>query len=54
MVAIKSEDVEKSKLKDKKLLTLNLKKPENDLGFLEEENEWAAIYKYNRYLFEKE
>lgn len=33
---------------------MNVKKPENDLDFLEEENEWAAIYKYNRFLFEKE
>jgi len=29
-------------------------KPENDLDFLEEDNEWAAIFKYNRYLYEKE
>lgn len=40
--------------KNKKLTTLNIVKPENDLDFLEEDNEWAAIFKYNRYLYEKE
>jgi hypothetical protein len=24
------------------------------LAFLEEDDEWAAIYKYNKYLYEKE
>ena len=45
---------EDEKNKDKKLQTLTVKKPENDLDFLQEEDEWAAIYKYNRYLYEKE
>lgn len=45
---------ENEKNKDKKLQTLNPKKPENDLAFLDEDNEWAAIYKYNNYLFKKE
>lgn len=38
----------------KKLQTLNVQKAKNDLNFLDEEDEWAAIYKYNRYLYEKE
>lgn len=44
----------KNKNKDRKLQTMNVKKPENDLEFLKEEDEWAAIYKYNRFLYEKE
>lgn len=36
------------------LTSLQSKKVDNDLGFLNEENQWAAIYKYNRHLFDKE
>jgi hypothetical protein len=38
----------------KKLQGTQIKKYENDLDFLEEENEWAAIYKYNKFLYDKE
>lgn len=33
---------------------MNVQTAKNDLDFLEEEDEWAAIYKYNKYLFDKE
>ena len=33
---------------------LHTKKIENDLAFLNEENQWGAIYKYNKYLYDKE
>ena len=51
---IKKKDDNKDTYKNKKLTALNIVKPENDLDFLEEDNEWAAIFKYNRYLYEKE
>ena len=51
---IKKKDDNEDIYKNKKLTALNIVKPENDLDFLEEDNEWAAIFKYNRYLYEKE
>ena len=36
------------------MTSLHTKKAENDLGFLNEENQWGAIYKYNKYLYDKE
>lgn len=51
---IKKKDDNEDTYKNKKLTALNIVKPENDLDFLEEDNEWAAIFKYNRYLYEKE
>lgn len=48
------DDEQESKHKDRKLQSLHPKKEENELGFLDEENEWAAIYKYNKYLYQKE
>ncbi|EAR96534.1 hypothetical protein TTHERM_00192030 (macronuclear) [Tetrahymena thermophila SB210] len=47
-------DAKSEASKTKKLQGTQIKKPENDLGFLDEENEWAAIYKYNRFLYDKE
>lgn len=38
----------------KKLQGTQIRRVENDLAFLDEENEWAAIYKYNRFLYDKE
>lgn len=40
--------------KSQKMTSLHTKKVENDLGFLNEENQWGAIYKYNKYLYDKE
>ena len=51
---IKKKNDNEDTYKNKKLTALNIVKPENDLDFLEEDNEWAAIFKYNRYLYEKE
>ena len=51
---IKKKDDNEDIYKNKKLTALNIVKPENDLDFLEEDNEWAAIFKYNRYFYEKE
>ena len=51
---IKKKDDNEDTYKNKKLTALNIVKTENDLDFLEEDNEWAAIFKYNRYLYEKE
>lgn len=33
---------------------MNIQPQKNDLDFLDEENEWAAIYKYNKFLYDKE
>lgn len=53
--SLNKEDDAKSELsKTKKLQGTHIKKPENDLAFLDEENEWAAIYKYNKFLYDKE
>lgn len=43
-----------SEAKKKEILVLNEKPQINELGSLREENEWAAIMKYNKYLFQKE
>ncbi|EGR33821.1 hypothetical protein IMG5_036370 [Ichthyophthirius multifiliis] len=48
------DDKESEVKKTKKLQGTQIKKYENDLDFLEEENEWAAIYKYNKFLYDKE
>ena len=48
---IKKKNDNEDTYKNKKLTALNIVKPENDLDFLEEDNEWAAIFKYNRYLY---
>lgn len=40
--------------KSQKMTGLHTKKVENDLAFLNEENQWGAIYKYNKYLYDKE
>ncbi|KAM3132392.1 hypothetical protein pb186bvf_015492 [Paramecium bursaria] len=49
----KSEKNQEEK-KSQKMTSLHTKKVENDLGFLNEENQWGAIYKYNKYLYDKE
>lgn len=43
-----------SKYRNTKLTSLQNKKMENDLEFLHEDNQWAAIYKYNKFLYDKE
>lgn len=44
----------KEEKNNKILNTQIVNKTTNDLGFLNEEGEWAAIYKYNQHLYKKE
>lgn len=45
MVSVKSR---------KKILNMNQEREADDLSFLDENNQWAAIMKYNNYMFKKE
>lgn len=42
------------KSRGNKILNITQKREEDDLGFLDENNQWAAIMKYNSYTFKKE
>lgn len=38
----------------KKILNINQTRDQDDLGFLDENNQWAAIMKYNTFMHRKE